>query len=324
MIAVSKETLGRLFYILPVVPAQAQIEITNKCNLDCNMCPRESLGVEYKHMDLDLFKKITDRVNGVRLITLTGWGEPFMHPNIFDMIRICKERGFQVQLTTNGLFPNDSISEKIINSEVDSISFSIDTLNGTSNFGHQNNEAQKNIMKLIKTRNGSKPKVILQSTLQKNGGDEICRIIRWGASAGVDRVILGRLDQRFNEKLPRPSMDEEKEILIKAYRLGKKSGIEVDCIQYAVGEGIQKEIYKILKYALHCFGKYCLKTYAYVYINLNGDVTPCCGLPLYKIDNILQRELKDIWHDKKFKNFRKNQTEICGKCDLWSIKNNFP
>ena len=320
MIDVIKETLGRLFYILPSMPDQVQIEITNKCNLDCNMCPRESLGLEHKHMDLDLFKKIVDRLSGARLITLTGWGEPFMHPNIFDMIKICKKKGFKVQLTTNGIFLNDSISKKIINSGIDSISFSIDTLNGNSRFGHENHAAQKNIVTLLESRNGRKPKVTLQSTIQKNGGDEIFNLIQWGSSVGIDRVNLGRLDLRFNEDLPRPSKEEEKDILIKANRLGREGRIEVDCIQSSVGKGIQKEIYKILKYALHRFGKYCLKTYTYVYINLNGDVTPCCGLPMHKIDNIIQGELKDIWNGKEFIEFRKKQTEICGKCDLWNIK----
>ena len=320
MLNILQETLGRLFYILPSMPSQAQIEITNKCNLDCNMCPRESLGVEFKHMQLDLFKKIINRLNGVSLITLTGWGEPFMHPNIFDMIKICKGKGFQVQLTTNGVFPRGSILKKIINSGLDSISFSIDSLNGKSQFGHENSAAQKNIVTLLETRNGHKPKVTLQSTIQKNGGGEIYSLIRWGASVGIDRVNLGRLDQRFNAELPRPSREEEKDILIKANRLGRESGIEIDCIQYAVGKGIQKEIYKIIKYALHRFGKHCLKTYTYVYISLNGDVTPCCGLPRHKLDNIIQRDLKDIWQGKKFIDFREKQTEICGKCDLWNIK----
>ncbi len=319
MIAIFKETLGRLFYILPSLPSQVQIEVTNKCNLDCYMCPRKDLGVKYDHMDLSLFKKVIERLNNVHLITLTGWGEPFMHPNIFDMIKICKERGFIVQLTTNGVFSNESIPDKIINSELDFISFSMDTLNGNSKIGHDNNEAQKNIIKLLNARNGKKLKITIQSTLQKGGENEIYNLIRWAASIGIDRVNLGRLDQRFNKDIPRPSKEEEKKILVRANLIGNNCGIQVDCIQYAIGKGIQKGIYRILKQALHRFGKYCLKTYTYVYINLNGDVTPCCSLPLHKIDNILKRELKDIWLDKKFIEFREKQPEICGKCDMWNI-----
>lgn len=320
MITILKETLGRLFYILPALPDQAQIEITNICNLDCYMCPRKDLGLEYNHIDLGLFKKIIDQLNQVRLITLTGWGEPFMHPNIFDMIHLCKKKGFIVQLTTNGIFSDESITDKIINSKLDSISFSMDSLNRTSKFGHDNDDAQKNIINLLKTRNGNNPKVTIQSTLQKDGEDEIYNLIRWGASVGVDKVNLGRLDQRFNKTIPRPSREEELETMVKANKLGNDCGIQVDCIQYAVGTGIQKAIYKILKHTLHQFGKYCLKTYTYVYINLNGDVTPCCSLPRYQIANILQRELKDIWYDKKFIEFREKQPEICGKCDLWNIR----
>tara|TARA_B100000315_G_scaffold184167_1_gene173174 strand:- start:27587 stop:28558 length:972 start_codon:yes stop_codon:yes gene_type:complete len=320
MLGVIKETAGRLLYLLPKCPFQAQIEITNKCNLDCAMCPRENIGVEYRHMDFDIFKKIINKLSEVRLITLTGWGEPFMHPNIFDMIKICKKKGFQVQLTTNGIFPSDSTSERIVNSGIDSISFSIDTLNSPSKFGHKNDEARVNIEKILELRNNRKPKVTVQSTIQKNGEDEICRIIRWGASVGIDNVNLGRLDQRFDSGLPRPSLKEENEILDRTHKLGRENGVQIDCIQYSVGNGVQREIYKILKHALHRFGKYCLKTYSYVYINLNGDVTPCCGLPRYKIDNIIKNELKNIWYNKKFIEFREKQSEVCGKCDLWSIK----
>lgn len=320
MLAVVKETLGRLFYILPSMPEQAQIEITNKCNLDCNMCPRHDMGVEFKHMDFDLFKKIIERLQGVRLITLTGWGEPFIHPHIFDMIKLCKEKSFQVQLTSNGVFPFERIPEKIVDSKLDSISFSIDRLNGNSEFGHESNVTTKNIIKLLKVRNGCVPKVTVQTTMQKNGKNEICDIIRWAASAGVDRANLGRLDQRFNNDLPRPSREEEEEIMCEAEQVGKKCGIKVDCIQHSVGDGIQAKVYRVLKHALHRFGKYCLKTYTYVYINVDGDVTPCCSLPKYKIDNILQKELKNIWLDNKFLEFREQQSEICGKCDMWDIK----
>ena len=320
MLEIVKETIGRLFYLLPSLPYQAQIEVTNKCNIDCAMCPRKDMGVEYEHMDFEIFKKIIEKLDGVRSITLTGWGEPFIHPNIFDMINICKQKGFQVQLTTNGIFLSEATTEKIITSGVDSVSFSIDTLNGNSEFGHENNEARENVKKLLKTRKNKKPKVTLQSTIQKNGEQEIYKIIQWGASIGVDRVNLGRLDQRFDSDLPRPSCKEENEILDRADKLGKDNGVQVDCIQSSVGKGVQREIYKILKHALHRFGKYCLKTYSYVYINLKGDVTPCCGLPRHKIDNIIEKELKNIWHNKKFNEFREKQPEVCGKCDLWNIK----
>ena len=49
-----KETINRLRYKIPDNPQQVQIEITNRCNMDCPMCQREDLGIELEHMtDID-------------------------------------------------------------------------------------------------------------------------------------------------------------------------------------------------------------------------------------------------------------------------------
>ena len=93
MLALVKETWDRLSYNLPSRPKQVQIEVTNRCNMDCHMCPREDLAIELEHMDWDKFVKVVDQLKFKEDITLTGWGEPFLHPRIFDMVEYCKERG---------------------------------------------------------------------------------------------------------------------------------------------------------------------------------------------------------------------------------------
>jgi radical SAM protein with 4Fe4S-binding SPASM domain len=54
---------------------------------------------------------------------------------------------------------------------------------------------------------------------------------------------------------------------------------------------------------------------------VEGDVTPCCLLPALKMDNLKDKNLKEIWDSKKFKDFRKNHNshKLCRKCDLWRI-----
>ena len=113
MLTLIQDTFQRLFYILPLKPRQVQIEITNRCNMDCPMCPREVLDIELEHMDWDKFITVVDKLTERESITLTGWGEPFLHPRIFDMIAYCKERGHRVMITSNGLFSNELIVKKV-------------------------------------------------------------------------------------------------------------------------------------------------------------------------------------------------------------------
>ena len=321
MLQLVKETLGRIFYLLPPLPQNVQLEVTNLCNLSCGMCPREELNIPFEHMPLDRAKAIIDRLSGVQLLTLTGWGEPFLHPDIFTLIRYAKDKGFAVQLTTNGLFKDDAVITKIVESGLDSISFSVDSPEDALAWGHHNAKALERIKQLLAARKDRSPLVTLQATLHRGGEKEIEAIIRFCAEAGADRVNLGRLDTRFAPELTRPTAEEESRILKRAAQQGRERGIRVDAIQHSIGGApLERRIYHLIKGLLHRGGKYCLKTYSYAYITTRGEVTPCCLLPNASMGNILETDLAVLWRSSKFKDFRESQKKICGKCDLWQIE----
>ena len=106
------------------------------------MCQREDLGSELEHMRWSHFSTVVDKLGQHEDITLTGWGEPFIHPRVFDMIAYCKERGHKVMVTSNGLFTKPSMVDDILNSAVDTVTFSIDSVNGneTVTEGHTSNK----------------------------------------------------------------------------------------------------------------------------------------------------------------------------------------
>ncbi|MBW1824114.1 MAG: radical SAM protein [Deltaproteobacteria bacterium] len=314
------EALGRILYMIPDYPSQAQIEITNRCNLACKMCPRDYFNLLKEDMPLETFKKIVDRIENITLLTLTGWGEPLVHPHIFEMITYCKERSHKVKLTTNGTLLTSEMRQRVFPSGLDEITISLESINKASEVGHTNLDVLQHIKDLAKERQDNIPTISLQATLHKGRGQDVYEVIRFGKEAGVQRVNLGRLDVRLNENLERPSAQEEISILREADRLGRELGIRVDSIQYALFDGFERTTYKILKSVLHRFGKYCLRLYDYVYINQKAEVTPCCGMPTYSVGNLLEKGLGEIWKSKEFQYFREHHNRICGKCDLWRVK----
>jgi MoaA/NifB/PqqE/SkfB family radical SAM enzyme len=314
------EALGRILYMIPDYPSQAQIEITNRCNLTCKMCPRDYFNLLKEDMPLETFKKIVDRLENITLLTLTGWGEPLVHPHIFEMITYCKERSHKVKLTTNGTLLSSEMRQRVFSSGLDEITISLESINKASEVGHTNLDVLQHIKDLAKERQDNIPTISLQATLHKGRGQDVYEVIRFGKEAGVQRINLGRLDVRLNENLERPSAQEEISILREADRLGRELGIRVDSIQYALFDGFERTTYKILKSVLHRFGKYCLRLYDYVYINQKAEVTPCCGMPTYGMGNLLEKGLGEIWKSKEFKYFREHHNRICGKCDLWRVK----
>ncbi len=91
----------RLMSFPPVV----QIEPTNICNLKCPLCPT-GLGVMNRkkgYMSMKTFRAIVDEL-GDTLITavLYGWGEPFLHKDLPEMIKACARRNILTATSTNG------------------------------------------------------------------------------------------------------------------------------------------------------------------------------------------------------------------------------
>ncbi|MFQ5715614.1 MAG: radical SAM/SPASM domain-containing protein [Nitrospinales bacterium] len=313
------ETFDRLRYKLPSKPRLIQIEVTNLCNLDCHMCPREDLEIELEHMDWDKFVSVMNKLDGKEEITLTGWGEPFLHPRIFDMIDYCKQRGHRVAATSNGLFVKSSIARDILSSGLDALTFSVDSVSGAVTEGHTSAKVFKNIETLVRNRKNGTPSIRLQATLHQGRQKDLYDVIRYGASIGCQVVNVGRLDRKYAPDLKRPDEKEEERVFKEAARIAQAHGIQLDWLQYSVSSGFARFVYRVIRRKLHRSGRYCLKTFNYAYVSREGNVTPCCLLPTEKMGNLIEGDLKTIWQSDRFNNFRRNYRETCGSCDLWTI-----
>ena len=267
------------------------------------------------------FTTVVDKLGQHEDITLTGWGEPFIHPRVFDMIAYCKERGHKVMVTSNGLFTKPSMVDDILNSAVDTVTFSIDSVNGneTVTEGHTSNKVYENIEAVVKGRKPGTLGVRLQATLHMGCENDLYDVIRYGARIGCDIINVGRLDRQFRPNLERPDSQQERFIFLKADEIARSCGIQLDWLQYSVSSGLTRFVYRLLKKKLHRSGQYCLKTFDYAYITREGDVTPCCLLPNAKMGNLLHGSLGSIWKNEKFDHFRENYRDTCGTCDLWVI-----
>ncbi|MEW6738062.1 MAG: radical SAM protein, partial [Acidobacteriota bacterium] len=86
---------------LPVIP------ITSACNLDCPICYTINKNENAFHISLDEFGRILDVIRendpAMKIINLTG-GEPTMHPQLTEIIRMCHLAGIhRVTISTHGL-----------------------------------------------------------------------------------------------------------------------------------------------------------------------------------------------------------------------------
>ena len=80
------------------------VEITNKCNLYCKYCCRNSSYNENREMPTEIFDKLLldAKKLGCRNITLTG-GEAILHHDFERMFEQCIDLGYDVYLLSNGI-----------------------------------------------------------------------------------------------------------------------------------------------------------------------------------------------------------------------------
>jgi len=77
------------------------IEITSICNLACSFCPQTKRAKNF--IDPEVFNNILDQIKPhTNHIYLHVKGEPLLHPKIDVLLDSAHEKGFKVNITTNG------------------------------------------------------------------------------------------------------------------------------------------------------------------------------------------------------------------------------
>ncbi len=77
------------------------VEITSICNLACSFCPPTERAKQF--ISVEQFSTILDQIKPhTKYIYLHVKGEPLLHPKIDQLLDISHEKGFKVNITTNG------------------------------------------------------------------------------------------------------------------------------------------------------------------------------------------------------------------------------
>ncbi|MFQ6110293.1 MAG: radical SAM/SPASM domain-containing protein [Candidatus Aminicenantales bacterium] len=184
-------------------PSILYIEPTNDCNLNCIMCARKKSRKEIGYMSLDLYRNIVDQLSGQKIsqLTLHLTGEPLLHPGITEMIRYAKDKGLPyVRFATNATLLNDELARNLIDSGLDSLTVSMDSLiAGTYCPAQKRDEVfaklDENIRHLLEIRNRKNrkhPEVIMQIIDMEKTRDLMSEFVKkWRGIA--DHVTVKKL-----------------------------------------------------------------------------------------------------------------------------------
>ncbi len=114
-------------------PSEIILDPANVCNLRCPLCPTgaRKLDFDKRFMEIGTFTSIVDRL--VRdfpllcTVHLFSWGEPFLHPDIFRIVRYLKKKGFFILMDSNFSYARDKgFFVSLVESGLDVLTVSLD------------------------------------------------------------------------------------------------------------------------------------------------------------------------------------------------------
>jgi MoaA/NifB/PqqE/SkfB family radical SAM enzyme len=91
------------------------------------MCPHHVLGNQWISYDMDptVFRMAAQHFPRARMVHLQGWGEPLLHPEFIDMLRLARSASHRLSLTTNGLDLDQATARQVVDIGVDFIAVSV-------------------------------------------------------------------------------------------------------------------------------------------------------------------------------------------------------
>jgi molybdenum cofactor biosynthesis enzyme MoaA len=178
-------------------------EPTNRCNLDCALCPTgNGLSLRTKgYMDLDLFERALERERiENHKIWLWGWGEPLLHPHLSMLVAASKRRNNSVEVQSNGTAPYESY-RLLVEEGVDVLTVALDgmsdeSLHSLRGIGASSTVVRERILELTSLcrSTGLRTKIHVQCIATRFNEQEIERIRDWSLRvAGADAFLLKTL-----------------------------------------------------------------------------------------------------------------------------------
>lgn len=324
------------------LPICLYLEVTNRCNLLCETCPRTFEALEPPaDMSMDLFRHIVEQVPGVKRVVLHGVGEPMLVKHLPDMVRYLKARGTHVLFNTNGTLLAPRKHQEIIDTGLDELRVSLDAAEAATFLKVRGKDMFDRIVRNVSAftnlqaaTGATKPVVSLWLTGLKETVDQLPEFVRLAARIGVKEVHLQRLvfdDKGFgmarseNALFEQTRADEEA-IIAEAQAIGATLGVTLDA------SGATEPGLSLKRAADDKPWATCRRPWSLMYFTAHGRALPCCIAPFsargyenYTLGDATQQTLREIWNSPAYRDFRTALVgdappKPCEGCGLrWSL-----
>jgi MoaA/NifB/PqqE/SkfB family radical SAM enzyme len=318
------------------------LEVTNRCNLLCETCPRTFEELEAPaDMSWELFTRIVDQVPDIARVVMHGVGEPMLVKNLPAMIRYLKDRGVYTLFNTNGTLLTPKRQRELIETGLDELRVSLDAADAKTFLAVRGKDFFDRIVrnissftKLQRELGQEKPLVSIWLTGLKETIGQLPDFVRLAAEIGVREVHLQRLvfDEtgfglaRESSALFEHTAAAEEAAVAQAQALATSLGIRLNA------SGATEPGLSLKATAEERPWATCRRPWSLMYFTAHGRALPCCIAPFsargyenYTLGDATQHSLREIWNSPAYRDFRSALVsdappKPCQSCGLrWSL-----
>lgn len=285
-------------------PFSVSVETNTNCNLRCPECPSGNLSLTRNTGKINPghFKKIIDEIyRKTFYLNLYLQGEPFLHPQLTQLVAYAAEKNMFVCISTNGHFLSKENCVGIIESGLRKIIISLDGASQETyekyrkggNF-HLVTEGIKTLAVTKKELHSSFPMVVIQMIVNRYNEHEIIEMKSLVKKLGADRFELKTMQLMLHpDYLP----------LKRKHR------------RYYINPDGKLQTYNKFK-------NRCKRLWTTAVVTWDGEMASCCydKNATYGHGNVFTTPFLTLWKSSELNLFRKRiltqrkEVEICRNC----------
>lgn len=300
-------------------PRYLRVGITDRCNLKCSFCPRdeyfEQIGNEGVFMPLEKFFSLLRPIQEAKVVSLTGYGEPTLHPGLEQILNfICanSKSSRPISMISNATgFTERKV--QMIRDRISSMAFSLNAATPETLKRMMGFDFAKMMEKLkLFSDNISeedRARVALHCVTDIQNIDEMPLFVELAAKLRFGRVRFDEYrvirEQDFDKSLLH-AHDRYNTKLCEAREVGVRLGVTV------VGKEFFSEPERIFAGEL-----YCKSPFLEAAIDTYGNVAPCCYTG-QSLGNAFDLGFEAVWFGEMYERLRaKRFLGACKNCGIF-------
>jgi MoaA/NifB/PqqE/SkfB family radical SAM enzyme len=329
-------------------PSVVFIEVTNRCNLLCETCPRTYFTREpLKTLTYAEFVTIAEQFPAMRRAVLHGVGEPLLNRELPRMIAYLKARNVEVLFNSNGTLLTSTWQEALVRSGLDQFRCSIDGAQDATYAAIRGADLLPKIIEglrgLVATKQrlgASKPDLSIWCVATQENLRELPDLVRLAAALGIPEVYVQRLTFFAQEPEMQFGMARA-EFATFGHDDDLQNRMIAECEVLSAALGVQfrasgardpRRSLDAARQADVAPWRACLRPWTTAYVTANGNCLPCCISPFATRDyeslilgNLFERPFAELWNDRLYQDFRTlllspRPHKACASCGVyWSL-----